>query len=202
MDYRDLNDYELVSKVSEDEIATEILFKKYKPLIESLAVKHYSTSNPVGIEISDLIQEGMIGFSMAINTYREKKDALFFTYAKKCVESRIISCLVSAGRKKHQVLNNSISMEALEESDTFNGLDKIIGDNKSNPEDIILDNETTGEIFEYLNKELTSFESRIFELKKSGFTYREIADILDIEPKKVDNAIQRIKSKIKSYQES
>ena len=92
--------------------------------------------------------------------------------------------------------------KALEESDTFNGLDKIIGDNKSNPEDIILDNETTGEIFEYLNKELTSFESRIFELKKSGFTYREIADILDIEPKKVDNAIQRIKSKIKSYQES
>ena len=47
--------------------------------------------------------------------------------------------------------------------------------------------------------ELTVFESQVFDLKKSGFTYREIAEVLDTEPKKIDNAIQRIKVKIKNY---
>lgn len=198
MEYKNLNDYELVSKVNENEEVTEVLFKKYKPLIVTMATKLYTKYQPSGLEISDLIQEGMIGFSMAINTYLEKKDTLFFTYASKCIERKMISSVVSSNRQKHKILNTSVSMEAIDEGD-FLSLDKIIGDNTHNPEDIIIDNENTIEIFEYLNEELTAFESEVFQLKKSGFTYKEIAEVLDVDPKRVDNALQRIKTKIKSY---
>ncbi|MBQ9011769.1 MAG: sigma-70 family RNA polymerase sigma factor [Bacilli bacterium] len=198
MEYKDLNDYELVSKVAENEDVTEILFEKYRPLITTVANKLYTTYKPSGIDVSDLIQEGMIGFSMAINTYLEQKDTLFFTYASKCIERKMISSLVSANRQKHKILNNSISMEAIEEGD-FLSLDKIVGDNRTNPEDIAIDNENTIELFEYLKEDLTTFESEVFELKKSGFTYKEIAEVLDVEPKKVDNSLQRIKGKIKNY---
>ena len=201
MEYKDLNDYELVSKVAENEDVTEILFEKYRPLITTVANKLYTTYKPSGIDVSDLIQEGMIGFSMAINTYLEQKDTLFFTYASKCIERKMISSLVSANRQKHKILNNSISMEAIEEGD-FLSLDKIVGDNRTNPEDIAIDNENTIELFEYLKEDLTTFESEVFELKKSGFTYKEIAEVLDVEPKKVDNALQRIKGKIKNYIEN
>ncbi|MEI3508568.1 MAG: sigma factor-like helix-turn-helix DNA-binding protein [Bacilli bacterium] len=39
-------------------------------------------------------------------------------------------------------------------------------------------------------------------MKKSGFNYREIAEVLDVDPKKVDNALQRIKAKVRTYLES
>ena len=50
-----------------------------------------------------------------------------------------------------------------------------------------------------LKKEFTDFESQVFDLKKNGFGYREIAEALEVDSKKIDNAIQRIKTKIKNY---
>ena len=44
---------------------------------------------------------------------------------------------------------------------------------------------------------LTDFETQVLELKVNGFEYREIAEILEKEPKAIDNAIQRIRKKLK-----
>jgi len=44
---------------------------------------------------------------------------------------------------------------------------------------------------------LTEFELQVFDLMVSSFTYREIADMLDRDKKQIDNAIQRIKMKVK-----
>lgn len=197
MSYKELNDYELLSLVSEDEEATDILFKKYRPLIVNKAKKLYDENKNYGIDLNDLIQEGMIGFSKAINTYNDK-DAIFFTYARKCIEGKMLSLLKTANRQKHLILNNSISMEAIEENDNYT-LDTIIVDTKSSPEDIIIENENVKDLLKRISKDLTAIESEVFELKKSGFDYKEISEILDITPKQVDNAIQRIKNKIKNY---
>lgn len=199
MEYKDLNDFELVSYVMNNEEVTDVLFEKYRPLINSVAKRLYNDNQNIGLDINDLIQEGMVGFSIAINTYNEHKDTLFFTYAKKCIESKMYSTIKGALRLKHQVLNSSISINALDEDSFNNSLDKIIGDDKSNPESILVDNENVLELIEGVKKEFTEFETQVFELKKSGFNYREIADVLDIDPKSVDNALQRIKLKIKNY---
>ncbi len=199
MEYKDFNDFELVSYVMENEEVTDFLFEKYRPLINSLAKKHYNANQNIGLDYNDLVQEGMVGFSTALNTYSEHKDTLFFTYAKKCIESKMISMIVSANRLKHQILNNSLSMEAIDSEEFNNSLDKIIGDRSSNPEDIAIDNENLLELIESLNQEFTDFESQVFGMKKSGFNYREIAEVLDVDPKKVDNALQRIKAKVRAY---
>lgn len=202
MEYKDLNDFELVSYVADNEEVTDFLFEKYRPLISSLAKKLYNANQNIGLDYNDLVQEGMVGFSTAINTYSEHKDTLFFTYAKKCIESKMISMIVSASRLKHQILNNSLSMEAIDSEEFNNSLDKIIGDKTSNPEDIAIDNENLLELINSLNQEFTDFESQVFDMKKSGFNYREIAEVLDVDPKKVDNALQRIKAKVRTYLES
>ena len=44
---------------------------------------------------------------------------------------------------------------------------------------------------------LTEFELQVFDLMVSSFTYREIADMLDRDKKQIDNAIQRIKTKVR-----
>lgn len=201
MKYQDLNDYELVSMISENNDSTEILFEKYRPLIYGVAKKQYKNNQNFGIELSDLIQEGMIGFNDAINTFQDHKDTLFFTYAKKCIETKIISYLVSATRKKHFVLNSSISMDYIDKKNDMNILDRKLASDLLDPEQIMIDQEKTKDIIKYLNQELTDFELQTFELKKDGFTYKEIAEILGVSPKKIDNALQRVKNKIKLYSE-
>ena len=197
MNYDDINDYEVLSIVADNEEATELLFNKYKPLIIGLAKKVYGMAQNTGFDLNDLIQEGMIGFSTAINTFHESKDATFFTYAKTCIERRLYSLIKSANRFKHQILNESYSVEDL--ANDNKSLENLLEDSTSNPENKLIDNENAKELIRNIQTQLTSLESAVFELKISGFTYREIAEILGKESKSIDNAISRIKAKVQKY---
>ena len=57
------------------------------------------------------------------------------------------------------------------------------------------------DISKKLKDKLSDFEEQVFELKKSGFRYKEIADILDKDVKAIDNTIGRIKNKLKLIME-
>lgn len=192
--YENLNDYELLDQVADNEFATETLFEKYKPLIYGIAKKAYYTHQNTGLEMNDLIQEGMIGFSIAINTFDDKKKTTFFTYARTCIMRRVNSTIVAANRLKHQILNESISVEILDsETNTDN---QILSDTKNNPESLLIENENVQEIKKIIDSELTEFEKKVCDLKTSGFDYKEIAEILNKTPKSIDNAFSRIKAKI------
>ena len=197
MQYNDYNDYELLSYISENnEEANEILFEKYKPLIVNISNKMYKYCQNKGLELNDLIQEGMLGLNLALKNYDQDKEASFYTYAKKCIERKIISLVVSTTRLKHKPLNDAISFEVkLNENEVF---ERVVEDNSYNPEEMMMIYETENEIVEKAHTILTDLEKQVFDLKISGFNYKEIASILDKEPKTIDNAIQRIKSKIKS----
>ena len=192
--YENLNDYELLDQVADNEFATETLFEKYKPLIYGIAKKAYYTHQNTGLEMNDLIQEGMIGFSIAINTFDDQKNTTFFTYARTCIMRRVNSTIVAANRLKHQILNESISVEILDsETNTDN---QILSDTKNNPESLLIENENVQEIKKIIDSELTEFEKKVCDLKTSGFDYKEIAEILNKTPKSIDNAFSRIKAKI------
>jgi len=49
-----------------------------------------------------------------------------------------------------------------------------------------------------IRAKLTDMEEEIFDLMISGFSIKEISDMLNIEYKQVDNAIQRIRNKAKN----
>ncbi len=192
--YKKLNDYELLSQVADNEFATEALFEKYKNLIYGIAKKAYVHHQNTGLDMNDLIQEGMIGFSIAINTFDEQKNTTFFTYARTCITRRVISSLVSASRLKHQLLNDSLSVELF---DTENNPDTIIlSDNTSNPEKLLIEDENLKELKKQIKNKLTDLENNVFDLLTSGFDYKEIADILNKTPKSIDNTLSRIKYKI------
>lgn len=58
------------------------------------------------------------------------------------------------------------------------------------------------EIIKLAEDELTGLEQQVFELKINGFEYKEIALILDKDVKSIDNALQRIKLKLKRILEN
>lgn len=199
MNYKDYNDNELLSYVSENnEEATEILYEKYMPLVKKTAGKMHLYIKNTGMEVNDLIQEGMLGLSSAIHEYNEEKNASFYTFAKTCIERKIITAATAAKRLKHKPLNDSLPLETTKiTDDNLVFLEEIIGDNKENPESMLLDSENFNEIIENAKKELTDFELQVFELRISDFGYKEIAEILEKDIKAIDNALQRIKTKLK-----
>ena len=199
MEYRDYNDHELLQYISEkNEEASNIMFDKYNPLITNLANKLYKHCNSLGLEINDLIQEGLLGLNSAIISYNENKDNIFYTYARKCIESKMISLIVSARRQKHRLLNESISLNDKFDSDSLE-LEDYLGDNSYNPEYRFIEHEEEAELIETFSKKLTNFEEEVFLLKISGLNYKEISNLLDKDIKAVDNALQRIKLKLKRH---
>ncbi|MDD2435064.1 MAG: sigma-70 family RNA polymerase sigma factor [Bacilli bacterium] len=199
MNYRDYNDNELISYIKENnEEANNIIFEKYRPLIIGASQKMFNYCKNSGLELNDLIQEGMLGLNQAINSFDTTRDITFYTYAKTCIERKIVSLVVASRRLKHKILNESISLEVYNDSEEIVSLDKLLGDNSYNPENIIFDMEKNNELIDQIEKNLTSFEQQVFELKINNFNYNEIAEILDKDSKSIDNALQRIKTKIKN----
>lgn len=198
MEYRELNDNELLSYIHDDnEEAYNIMYKKYEPLIYNISSKMIKVVANAGLEISDLMQEGRLGLTHAIKSFDSTKEASFFTYAKMCIQRKIITCVISARRLKHRILNESLSVDFKYDDDNHSKLDYLFEDNSSNPETRLLDYETQKELIDKTKNKLTDFELQVFELRLNGFNYREIATILDKNTKTIDNAIQRIKHKFK-----
>lgn len=199
MNYRDYNDNELLLYISENnEEASSIMFEKYTPLIITIANKMYKYCSNTGLEISDLIQEGMLGLNSAIHSYNEENDNVFYTFARKCIERKMISLMVAANRQKHRLLNESLSLNDTLDNDIFE-LEEHLGDNSYNPEYRLFEHETEEELINGFKKNLTELEEEVFLLKIGGLNYKEIAEVLDKDLKAIDNALQRIKIKLKKY---
>lgn len=194
MEYKDFNDYELLSYIAEgNEEANNIIIKKYEPLINKIAIKMLPYCKNNGLEKNDLVQEGMIGLNHAIERYHEQKDVLFYTYAKKCIERKIISVVISSNRNKNKILNESISYD-----DDENLLLRFIKSETPSPEEEIISIELEERLLQKIKGALTDLEDQVFSLLICGFKYKEIAEMLDKDGKSIDNTIQRIKVKIKN----
>ena len=195
MKFDSMNDYELISYINEhNEEANNILIEKYEPLIKKIALKMINYCSGSGLDVNDLVQEGRIGLNHAVSYYNDQKNITFYTYAKTCIERKIISAVIATKRQKNKVLNESISYDIDDEDKNF---ERVLKDETSNPEKIIMDLVIREKLIERIKLCLTEFEEKVFDLLLSGFTYREIAGILDKEDKQIDNAIQRIKNKVK-----
>ena len=199
MEYRDYNDHELLQYISENnEEASNIMFDKYNPLIVTIATKLFKHCNGLGLEISDLVQEGRLGLNSAITSFNEEKDNVFYTFARKCIETKMISLIVSAKRQKHRALNESLSLNEKADDSTVE-LEEYLGDNSYNPEYMFMEHEEEEDLIRNFSKKLTSFEEEVFILKITGLDYKEISNILDKDMKAIDNALQRIKIKLKQH---
>ena len=73
----------------------------------TVVYKYISSVKPFGVEIDDLVQEGMIALNKAINTFNDDNSVLFYTYASVCVERQIITYCTRIDSKKNYCLNHS-----------------------------------------------------------------------------------------------
>lgn len=192
MTYKNYNDYELMYLISENnEDAYQTVFDKYQPLILKETVKYFFFAQKLGISKEDLIEEGKIGLYKAIKHYNN--DVEFFTFASLCIRRSILKILAKNSSTKQKILNEAVSIDS--ENDDF------LYFHKENTKDFmqnIIDREFETKIISFKNS-LDTKDSIIFELKYNGFTYKEIAQLLNIKEKDVDNRLLNIRNKLKKY---
>lgn len=200
-EYLDCNDYELLYLISDNnEESNEIIFSKYKPVIEFYAKKYLPCVINKGIDYNDLYQEGLIGLDSALENFKEQKNIKFSTFAFTCIERKILSAVKIASRKKHSVLNDSLSIdESINAGDITYG--DVISSDDINVEEKLIIKERQEELDKRLNLDLTSFEREVYKLRISGFSYDEISKKLNKTKKSIESSLARIKVKIKKIME-
>ena len=137
----------------------------------------------------------MLGLIKAVREFNGNKDASFRTFAEICIRSRLYSALRSAGREKHQVLNQSVSLDTPD----FDSNSYTSGTNhlaQRDPEDDLMDREHTAALLSGVRKQLSEFEAKILGYYLDGLSCREIALEVGKSAKSVDNAVQRIRRKV------
>lgn len=187
-EYGKYADEELISRLRQGESEIEdYLMEKYKNLVRTRARAMYL----IGGETDDLIQEGMIGLFKAIRDYAEEREASFQTFARLCIERQLYRAIESSNRLKNQPLNSYVSLsDEASEDDLWQNWEK-------SPESIVLDREYTDTMIKKIYQVCSPFENHVLELYMRGYDYRKIAEMMDKAPKSIDNALQRIRTKIK-----
>lgn len=189
------NDYELVAMAHEhNEEAINKLYEKYKPLLYNKSIDTYKLIGNKGIEISDLVQEAMIGFEEAIRDYNQDDNTLFYTFASICVDRQLKSAILKFSRNKHKILNEAISFD--NENSEVNILN-FISDDTDNPEKEMLSKEEQEEVLSIIRDKLTDFEFKVFNYRINGYSNNDIAMALNKDIKSINNTLQRIKAKLR-----
>lgn len=191
--YQELSDEQLIEtlRAGDDNIMDYIL-TKYKPMVLGKANAMYL----IGGDTDDLIQEGMIGLFKAIRDYRKDREASFFHFAELCVNRQIYSAVEASNRKKHVPLNTYVSFYA-QSSEEGKSLAETLPDVTENPEQRIIAQESMQLFWDDVKSRLSTMECEVLDAYLSGLNYRQIAEKMGKSPKAIDNALSRIKSKIR-----
>ncbi len=196
--YEQFTDEELIHRLRDGESSVmDYICEKYKPLVRSKAKSMFI----LGGDNEDLIQEGMLGLFKAVRDYDSGRDASFFTFADLCISRQMYTAVQASQRKKHIPLNTYISlysdMNDQTDGDVRDLAQALADKTQQDPEKLFLDKERVDYLEKSIDKELSSFEKEVLDLYMTGMSYSQIAKVLGREEKATDNALQRIKSKIK-----
>ncbi len=172
--------------LSGDDDAFDAIASRYLGLISSAAKKYRGMA--ADIDDSDMIQEGMVALLSACRSFDSGKGMSFKNYLMLCVENRYRSMMRASSRQRAVPARNMISFE--DEADA--AVDPTV---TSLPE-LVETKEYIDSLHRILKNSLSTLEYKVALLHLSGYSYKEIAQRLDIPLKSVDNAQTRIRQKL------
>lgn len=192
-----LTDEELIEKIkSGDEWAENELLLRYKDMVVKIARGFFI----VGGDLEDLIQEGMIGLYKAIKGYSAHKDTSFKTFAVLCIKHQIQTAIKRANTNKNKPLSSAVSLQSFSHLNDNDNLDffpvELILD--TTPAEKVIDKEEFSNLEKTIKDCLSESELKVLKLYLQGYSYKEISQQLGQSSKSIDNALFRIKTKLRS----
>ncbi len=164
-----------------DERAFESLLERYNPLILSQVTQLGDAADR-----EDLQQEAVLGFYAALCHFDAEQDKVRFgLYAKACIKNRLLSYLRRT-RKHGDVL-------PVDEEDT----EAVTIESSDDPARRLIEEESYMALCKQVFSTLSPYENRVWWMFLSGLTAREIAEREGREEKSVQNAVYRIRNKLR-----
>ena len=188
MNYKNYNDYELISMVREnDAFSYYSLFEKYKPIVKNISKEFYDRYSDYGYDYDDFIQEGYVGFQNALNKYDSSKGALFYTFVELCIRRRLLSFTKNITLPKRNISNKYfVSLDDLDVRDNSVSL---------NDE---LDYEDTMNTIKDVLYSLDLKYTAPFELKMNNFSLKEISILLEVSINSVSYRVNLVRDEIRT----
>lgn len=180
-DYSHMSDRELLENNSADSGKITELISRYMSAVLSAAARYSGAADH-----EELVSDGMQGLLAAIRTYDSEKGE-FSAYLSVCIDNRLKNTAKRATRRIGRMAGTE--QDALEE----------IADTKPTPEEVVIDRESSEDVIRNMRTSLTSLEFGCMEGLMMGLSYSEIAKMLDIDRKSVDNAVSRARAKLRKY---
>jgi len=172
-------DLTLLAKNGDTDAFTELV-ARYLPVI---SYKAYGYKG----DCEDLKQEGLISLIIAVRRFDVSRQVSFKTFASHCISNRI-STAVKAIKNNKICIDDSIEYCA----------DNIALSDKTDPVSLVISRENMVELNSRMSSLLSIFEQAALKLYLSGHTYHEMALVLNSSTKAVDNALQRVRRKLRS----
>ena len=180
-------DEELAAAVQQgDKTAVDVLLKRYRAFARSAARRY----NGVFQDEDDYFQEAMLALLSAAYTYSPHKNAGFKTYAAVCVRNRLASVFRAEAAEKNAPLNEYIPLEDVNVS------------GGEDPEGRLISAQETEALSRFFDSELSPLEKKVLSCRLDGLSYTEISQRLHITEKSTDNALQRVRVKLKKVFQS
>ena len=177
---------DLILKVrNEDQDAFVKLLDRYKPLIES-SVYRFSSDEAFSLYRDDLYQEASVVFYNSILAYDlEQNEVEFGLFAKICIHNALVSQLRALKKR---------SAEPMEKISDKLLLAQLMED----PSAKILEQERLQYLYSVIRKNLSDFEYAVWQSYFSGRSAADIAQCFDTNEKSINNAIYRIRKKLRA----
>lgn len=183
---------ELIKKVKDnDYLACEELISNYRQMIYSIINDYDLEYGDFKISSDDLYQEGLIGIYDACLAYEEGKDVKFSTFAYLVIKRRVNRCY--RNQLKNYV-NECCSIDCIENKDK-----RIEFQVNTVSDNTLAYNQ---ESLEKKMRRLSDFDRQIVMMRMESMSYLEIAKKLDVNKKRIDNRLYKLKKKFIQGQSS
>ena len=162
------------------ELAFSQLLATYQPLLHSLS-QRYASMCEGDVAREDFFQEAQIAFHKAIMSYDTNNSSITLgAYAKACVRNRLVSLVRKIKSKKRTKKELEYSCEA------------------GSLQDNVVWRELGTKLLAHAENTLSPYEKKVFALYFKGHKAGEISKYLGKSEKSINNAIFRIRSKLKA----
>ena len=195
MDYKEVNDYELMYMVSDlSDDCVELILEKYRPLIQQLVWKWKPFFKKTGLECEDLEQEIQYAFIVAIRSYDERQNTSLYTHFLNVVNNTMKHIFRIYDSKKYLIFNEAISLSTpfadhIELGDLLTGNEQSV--------DYRLEESYLHKIIYDFCYTLSIDHAFIFELYMSGFELANMEKLLELESIPLSKIIFRLRQKLK-----
>lgn len=183
----ELTDIELTARTREgDQSAFDALLFRYMPVIRSRAGRYAGIA---GADREDFVQEGMLALFRAARGYQEARQTEFGAYASRSIHNAMLTLI----KKNRKTAGDIVSIEQMGEEYLSGRLARP----PATPEDDVILSEYGSSRQRKIMALLSDFEQRVLDLYLGGHTYQQIAASLNTSSKAIDNALQRVKRKLR-----